>query len=118
MTNESETIQYTYTTQDLSTTQAIPCDIEQYAKIKMRTYRYENGSYVYSQQAVVMEGTLQDIVLEFGINSYATLTLKKNSNYPISASIVDGELVVELNDSFHTTFEVDEDNNLYRVIER
>ena len=118
MTNESETIQYTYTTQDLSTTQAIPCDIEQYAKIKMRTYRYENGSYVYSQQAVVMEGALQDIVLEFGINSYATLTLKKNSNYPISASIVDGELVIELNDSFHTTFEVDEDNNLYRVIER
>ena len=118
MTNESETIQYTYTTQSLSSSQAIPCDIEQYAKIKMRTYRLENGRYVYSQQAVVMEGALQDIILEFGINSYATLTLKKNSNYPISASIVDGELVIELNDSFHTTFEVDENNDLYRVIER
>lgn len=118
MSNKSGSISYTYVTQSLSTSQSLPCDIELYARITLRTYRLENGSFVYCSQPVIIEGESREATLQFGLNNKSNLVLTKNYYYPITATInSDGELIVSVNDGFGTEFGVDEDGTLYRLVE-
>ncbi len=118
MSNKSGSISYTYVTQSLATSQALPCDIELYARITLRTYRLENGSFVYCSQPVIIEGESREATLQFGLNNKSNLILTKNYYYPITATINgDGELIVSVNDGFGTEFGVDEDGTLYRLVE-
>ena len=118
MSNKSGSISYTYVTQSLSTSQSLPCDIELYARIALRTYRLENGSFVYCSQPVIIEGESREATLQFGLNNKSNLILTKNYYYPITATINDNnELIVSVNDGFGTEFGVDEDGTLYRLVE-
>lgn len=118
MSNKSGSISYTYVTQSLSTSQALPCDIELYARIALRTYRLENGSFVYCSQPVIIEGESREATLQFGLNNKSNLILTKNYYYPITATINEnGELIVSVNEGFGTEFGIDEDGTLYRLVE-
>lgn len=118
MSNKSGSISYTYVTQSLSTSQSLPCDIELYARIMLRTYRLENGSFIYCSQPVIMEGESREATLQFGLNNKSNLILTKNYYYPITATINEnGELIVSVNEGFGTEFGVDEDGTLYRLVE-
>lgn len=118
MSNKSGSISYTYVTQSLSTSQSLPCDIELYARITLRTYRLENGSFVYCSQPVIIEGESREATLQFGLNNKSNLILTKNYYYPITATINEnGELIVSVNEGFGTEFGIDEDGVLYRLVE-
>ena len=118
MSNKSGSISYTYVTQSLSTSQSLPCDIELYARITLRTYRLENGSFVYCSQPVIIEGESREATLQFGLNNKSNLILTKNYYYPITATINEnGELIVSVNEGFGTEFGIDEDGTLYRLVE-
>ena len=118
MSNKSGSISYAYVTQSLSTSQSLPCDIELYARIALRTYRLENGSFVYCSQPVIIEGESREATLQFGLNNKSNLILTKNYYYPITATINEnGELIVSVNEGFGTEFGIDEDGVLYRLVE-
>ncbi len=118
MSNKSGSISYVYVTQSLSSSQPLPCDIELYARITLRTYRLENGEYVYCSQPVIIEGESRQAIFEFGLSNKSVLTMTKNYYYPVTGTInTDGELVLTVNDGFGTEFGVDEDGTLYRLVE-
>lgn len=118
MSNKSGSISYVYVTQSLSSSQPLPCDIELYARIMLRTYRLENGESVYCSQPVIIEGESRQATIAFGLNNKSVLTLSKTYYYPISGTInADGELVLTVNDGFGTEFGIDEDGTLYRLVE-
>lgn len=118
MSNKSGSISYTYVTQSLSTSQSLPCDIELYARIALRTYRLENGSFVYCSQPVIIEGESREATLQFGLNNKSNLVFTKNYYYPITATINENsELIVSVNEGFGTEFGIDEDGVLYRLVE-
>ena len=118
MSNESESVRYVYTTAYTSTGLRLPCDIERYVRLSVRSYRVDNGVTTYSLQSAVIEGECRECTFELGINNYSQLVLTVNTYYPIAVDVVNDEIVLRITDeNFATELGLDEDGLLYRLIE-
>lgn len=119
MSNASGSVSYTYTTSYNSFGLRMPCDIERYAKITVKSFRTDNGVVTYCYQPVVLEGECREATLIFGINNYSQLTLTTNTYYPISVSVNENDEVILTisGDDFATELGLDEDGMVYRLIE-
>ena len=117
MSNASGSVSYTYTTTYDSFGLRMPCDIERYARITVESFRTDNGVTTYCYQPVVIEGECRECNFELGINNYSQLTITVNTYYPLSASVVNDEVILTITDSNFSTGLGFEDGVLYRIIE-
>lgn len=81
----------------------VPCDIEEYAIIELWAER----DSVECLQKIRLEGELQDLIMNFGINlTTGQLTVVMNTRNPTVFEMINGEIEVTTPSDYHTVYSI------------